>query len=133
MGDDAIKSGGFRKRRGVMDNIFVINYLANRQISKKGGKMIALFVDLRAAFDPVNREVLVKALRKTRVKEGKRGICGIEEFLRETKSSVRAGGETGDCFWTARGVRQGCPLSPLLFNVVIAGEEVLWRVRWGGG
>lgn len=40
---------GFRKERGVMDNIFLINSLANRQISKKRGKMVALFVDLRAA------------------------------------------------------------------------------------
>jgi len=38
-----------------MDNIFVLNYLINRQIEKKGGKLIAVFVDLRAAFDSVDR------------------------------------------------------------------------------
>lgn len=78
------------------DNIFVLNYLANRQIHKKGGKMVALFVDLRAAFDSVNREVLVRAMRKRGVRKGL--VVRVEEFLRETKSRVRVGGEMGDCF-----------------------------------
>lgn len=63
---------GFQKRLGMMDNISVINYLINRQVKKKGkereegkrgerkgkgggeereGKLMALFVDLKAAFD----------------------------------------------------------------------------------
>jgi len=51
---------GFRKGMGTMDNIYVLNYLVNRQICKERGKMVAFFVDLRAAFDSVDREVLGK-------------------------------------------------------------------------
>lgn len=40
---------GFRKRLGTMDNIYALNYLINRQIDRGKGKMIILFVDLKAA------------------------------------------------------------------------------------
>jgi len=55
-----------------IDNIFVLNYLINRQIAKKGGKVIALFVDLRAAFDSMDREELVKAMKGRGVRESGR-------------------------------------------------------------
>lgn len=42
---------GFRKGMGAIDNIYVLNYLMNRQLNKGKGKMIAFFVDLRATFD----------------------------------------------------------------------------------
>jgi len=38
----------------------------------------------------------------------------------------------GKGFWVAREVRQDCPLSPLLFNILIVDlEEEISRVKWG--
>lgn len=55
---------GFRKGMGIMDNIYVINYLSNKQLGRKGGGMVAFFADLKAAFDSVDRGVLIDAMRK---------------------------------------------------------------------
>jgi len=104
---------GFRKGIGTIDNIF-INYLINRQIGRKGGKLIVVFVDLKAAFDSVDRGELIKALRKGGVREGL--MERVAEIIRETKSRVRVREELEEGFWMARGVRQGCPLNSLLLN-----------------
>jgi len=76
-----------------VDNIYVLNYLVNRQLGRKGGKVVALFVDLKAAFDSVDREVLSEALRERGVREGL--VERIEAVLRETKSRVRIGKKLG--------------------------------------
>jgi len=100
-------------------------------LGRKGGKVVALFVDLKAAFDSVDREVLIVALRGRGISEGL--VERIEEVLRETKSRVRVGKELGESFWTAKGVRQGCPLSPLLFIILLADlEGEMKKVKWGG-
>lgn len=80
----------FRKGKGTMDNIFVLKYLINRQLKKKGGKLIALFVDLKAAFDTVSRKTVVEAMKERGVR--KELVERIEEVLRETRSRVRIGG-----------------------------------------
>lgn len=89
-----------------------------------------LFVDLKAAFDSVDRKVLIRMMEERGIRVGIKKR--VEILLRETKSRVRVREETGEEFWTGRGVRQGCPLSPLLFNVLISDlEEEMGRVKWG--
>jgi len=58
----------------------------------------------------------------------------MKEVLRETKSRVRTGKGMGKSFWTERELKQGCPLSPLLFNILMADiriEEELGKIKWG--
>ncbi|XP_068994227.1 trichohyalin-like [Neodiprion pinetum] len=123
---------GFRKGMSTIDNIYVLIYLINRQVGKDKGKMVAFFVDLKAAFDSVNRKVLWETMERRGVREGLR--VRIEEIYKETKSRVRSGGKLGEAFWTARGVRQGYPLSPHVSNLLLADlEEEMGRGRRVGG
>jgi len=116
---------------GSIDNIYVLNYLVNKRLEMKKGKVIAMFVDLKAEFNSVDREVLTGTMRQRGIREGL--IERVEKMMRETRSRVKIREKIGEGFWTARGVRQGCLLSPLLFNVLIADlEEELGKVRWGG-
>ena len=51
----------------------------------------------------------------------------------ETKVRVRVGKETSEEFWTIKGLKQGCVLSPILFCMYIAGLEEKFRIRNMGG
>jgi len=78
-----------------MDNVYVINYLINRQLGK-GKKVVAMFIDFKAAFDSVDRKVLGEAMRGRGIEEGL--IERVKEVIKETRSRVKIGEEKGECF-----------------------------------
>lgn len=55
-----------------------------------------MFVDLKVAFNSVDRAVLVRTMRKRGIREGL--TERVEELIRETKSRVRAEGKMGEGF-----------------------------------
>lgn len=59
--------------------------------------MVAMFVNLRAAFDSVNREVLIEAIRE----RGSKGEFDKEDRggVGRTRCRVRVRGEESDSFW----------------------------------
>lgn len=56
--------GGFRRSRGTIDNIFVLSHLIEREKKKKDGKVFAVFVDIKAAFDKVDRKRLWEIMKE---------------------------------------------------------------------
>lgn len=104
---------GFRKGRGIIDNIYYTNYLVEREVGR-GGKIVEALVDLlRTAFDSVNRRIMGKRLEEGMSRRLREKIMEIYE---ETRSVVKIDRSYGKRFWTTKRVKQECPLSPLLFN-----------------
>lgn len=87
--------------------------MVNEQLGKNE-RLVAMSVDLKAAFNSIKRKILTDTMWGTGMKEGI--TERVAELLRETKSKVRVEGETGSSFWTTKDARQGCPLNPLRFN-----------------
>ena len=92
---------GFREGRGAIDAIYVQKYLVNKELSKKRGKLIACFIDLKAAFDKVDRRALMDRLKEMEVKRNLRRR--ITEIYRETGNMVKIEEERTEEFWTTRG------------------------------
>ena len=55
---------GFRKGRETIDAIHILNYVANRELGRRRGKLFACFSDLKTAFDRVDRRRLMERLKK---------------------------------------------------------------------
>lgn len=62
----------------------------------KKQKVVALFVELKLAFDSVNREVLLKTMRQRGIREGL--IERVMKMMREMRSRVMVGGEVEEGF-----------------------------------
>lgn len=122
---------GFRKKRGVMDAVYVLNHIVDRELGKKKGKVFVCFADLKAAFDRVDRVVLKKRMKKIGI--SKKLSKRIMETYKETKNVVKIGEKYTEEFWTRKGVRQGCPMSPTLFNIYVADLEEEMRKEQTGG
>lgn len=105
---------GFRKGKGTRDAIFITRVLIERAIEKK--KTIYLcFIDYTKAFDRVRHDKLMELMRKTGIPNHEiRLIANL--YWRQTATVRTNKGETEE-IEIKRGIRQGCILSPVLFNL----------------
>ena len=89
-----------------------------------GGKLFTAFVDFKAAYDTVDRDIMMEKLRKAGIKGRLYRI--IEKIYEETVNEVITNEGMAERFRTATGVRQGCPLSPLFFSLLIDDIDEIW-------
>ena len=75
------------------------------------------FLDLRKAYDMVPHDRLLFKLKKFGL--GHKMISFISRMYENTFMRVRVNNRLTEPFRYERGVRQGCPTSPLLFNIYI--------------
>ena len=109
---------GFRPNRSTTDMMFVVRRL--QEIGRKAGvSLFMCFIDLRKAYDTVDRTLLWKVL--TRVGVPPQMIAVIQQFHDGTRACVPPDdGVCSDWLEVEQGLRQGCVLSPLLFNIFFA-------------
>ena len=77
----------------------------------------ACFIDFRTAFDSVDRDALWIILKADGMPQ--KLVNLIKSYYSNTRARIRIYGEESSEFSLNSGVRQGCPLSPVLFNYAI--------------
>ena len=108
--------GGFREGRSTTDQIFTLKMIQN-QAYEQNLSLHVLFVDFMKAYDSVDRSKLYHAMRCLEIPE--KLIRLVKMTLNETINKVAAEGRTSEGFRVVKGVRQGDPLSTILFNLVL--------------
>ena len=106
--------GGFRKGRSCIDQIFTVSQLGEK-VLEKGKQMAVACVDLEKAYDTVRRDKLWQVLEEYGIHG--RLLGAVREFYKKSEACVKIGEKMSRWFQITRGVRQGCVMSPWLFNV----------------
>ena len=105
---------GFRKGRGTRDQIANIRWIIKKQESFRKTSTSALLTMLKT-LTVVDHNKLWKILKEMGIPDHL--TCLMSNLYAGQKATVRTGRGTMDWFQIGKGVRQGCILSPCLFNL----------------
>ncbi|GFR99073.1 reverse transcriptase [Elysia marginata] len=117
--------GGFIKGRKISELIRELDDIIDREKSNPQSQSYTLSIDYSKAFDTISIVTIIEALRMFNF--GEKLISWIKALRTERTANVKNGGSLSESFPLERGVRQGCPVSPLLF--IIAVEILALNVR----
>ena len=110
----SVVQAGFRKGRGTRDQIANIHWIIEkaREFQKN---IYFCFIDYAKAFDCVDHNKLWKIFKEMGMLDHL--TCLLTNLYAGQEATVRTGHGTTDWFQVGKGVRQGCILSPSLFNL----------------
>ena len=82
---------------------------------EKGNSLYICFIDFVKAFDRVSHCKLIQIMKEIGIPTEETNI--ITNLYFNQKAKVRCDNGMTDAFQVEKGVRQGCILSPILFNL----------------
>ncbi len=115
---------GFIKEKGTRNAIFILRMLMERLIEVKKDLYVC-FVDYEKAFDRVKHVDLMKMLEGLEI-DGK-DLRLIHNLYWNQEAAVRVVDKESETQSIKRGVRQGCVMSPDLFNYY---SEIMRDLRY---
>ena len=107
---------GFKAGRSTTEQIFNLSILCEKYLQHQQN-LYHVFIDFKKAFDSVWHAALWATMRKYNISANL--VRTIEQLYDKATSAVQMNGSIGEWFRTTVGVRQGCPLSPTLFNIFL--------------
>jgi hypothetical protein len=102
----------------IRKSINVIHYI--NKFKDKNHMIISL--DAEKAFDKIQHPFMIKVMERSGIQDPYLNI--IKAIYSKPVANIKVSGEKLDTIPLKSGTRQGCPLSPYLFNIVL---EVLAR------
>ena len=107
---------GFRKNHRTADHIFVLKTILDSLYQSKK-KLYVCFVDFKKAYDSIWRKGLFYKLIKCGL--SKTFITILNNMYDKVRSCVKTSEGLTNFFESKAGVKQGCNLSPNLFNIFV--------------
>jgi len=114
----------FLKGRQIMDAALIANELVDSRVKQKIPGILCK-LDIEKAYDHVNWSFLLKVLKDMGF--GRKWLNWIKFCISTVKFSLIINGNSEGFFQSQRGLRQGDPLSPFLFLLVMEGLNHMIR------
>ena len=108
---------GFRPNHRTSDHLLTLKAVVKKYVTMGQKKLFGCFVDFKKAFDSVWHEGLFYKMRNIGI--GGKTLGLITDIYKKTKCAVKSKNSLTLFFDYQKGVRQGCPLSPILFNIYV--------------
>lgn len=108
--------GGFCASKSTLDMAATVDH-ACRIAKRKRRRIALLFLDIKSAYDAVDRNLLYRRLRERGTPE--RAVRLIQRMLSRSTATIISGTRESRRFNLAAGVPQGSTVSPLLYNAFI--------------
>ena len=110
------EQAAYRRGRGTTEQIFILRNILEQSAEWQTPLYVG-FIDFKKAFDSVRRDKLWNILRHYGIPDNFVNI--IQELYDGSTCCVVENGRTSDWFPVETGVKQGCVMSGLLFNIII--------------
>lgn len=107
---------GFVRKEECLGQVASLLEICQRR-SNQNLNTFLCFLDLKKAYDLVPHKRLLQKLENKGL--GKKCLTFIKNMYENTYIKVRIGNSLFNSFKYERGVRQGCPTSPIIFNMYI--------------
>ena len=114
----AEKQAGFRAGRSTTEQIFNLRILCKKYIQHQQD-LYHVFIGFKKAFVRVWHAALWATMKKYNISTNL--IQVIKNFYNKATSAILFNSSIGDWFRTTVGVRQGCLLLPILFDIFLEG------------
>lgn len=115
---------GFMPGKGTSDAILTLRNIIEKTLSRQDQKLWVLFIDYTNTFDSVDHRKMWEALREIGVPHHL--IWLVQNLYEKALGKIRIEQDHTHLFPFKGGVRQGCPLSLLLF--IACGEVIMRRL-----
>lgn len=128
---------GFRPRRSAVQATWALRCIADHQRASPGKKVYCAMLDLTQAYDRVQPDILWAIMTQLGLPQC--FLTQLQDMLAHSRYLVRMDGDVSTAFPANPGdpligLKQGCPLSPTLFNFYMVGlKHHLERACPGAG